>query len=864
MPIQSPLTSELRELYDAESLRLQTEYSSAKNGLKFLRERAALVQSIARRILEQSFPSEGAGISGTVVLATGDFGRQTLFPLSDIDLLFLFAAEDLAVSSEETIQRILKQMSDVGFKPIHTAKVLPELIQFDSENSEFILSLLDSRFLAGDRELFSNLHNKLIPEVMARETQVLVERLAEMTRNRHRKFANTVFHLEPNVKDGPGGYQDYIVARWLATMSAMETQQGWPDPAACFSPSVQSTMDAAFAFFASVRCFLHFRNKRDLNVLTWDAQDEAAAQKIGSPGADIHGAIEWMRIYFGHARAVDHISGQLLEEMPAAQSLFYRQLETWRTGFSDQDFSVVDGLVLFQNPEKLNDSSLFFRTFRLIAQRGFKLSPTAELQLEQARTSLASRPPSGKDVWRFLQDILPESHAADALRAMHSLHLLTMFLPEFQGIEALALREVSHRFTVDEHTLQAIENLHLLRQSKFKWDERYAGILNELDQPELLYLAMLLHDTGKAVTLLDHIPASVAIAKRCLDRLELAEASRDTVLFLIERHLEMAATLRRDIFDPRTVAQFAENAGTPDRLRMLCLFTYADVKAVNPEALTPWKAEDLWQLYIGAANYLNRSVDERVHADANDEVLNHLRSLAAAAGNKLQTFLDGFPRRYLRTHPVDEILQHFEMANRLGHDSVQLALKRTRHWYELTIVTSDRPFLFATVAGALAACGMNIGKAGAFSNSAGTVVDTFSFTDRFRTLEMNLSAWERFKTTVHDVLSGKQDLNRILRERLRSERGQLGEASTRAKVQFDDTCSAQSTLIEIIAHDQPGLLYRISSVFSKQNCNIDIALIDTEGQTAIDVFYLTSSASKLTPEHQERLRQALLKELAGA
>ncbi len=196
-------------------------------------------------------------------------------------------------------------------------------------------------------------------------------------------------------------------------------------------------------------------------------------------------------------------------------------------------------------------------------------------------------------------------------------------------------------------------------------------------------------------------------------------------------------------------------SAAPDRLKMLCLFTYADIKAVNPEALTPWKAEDLWQLYIGTANYLNRSVDERVHADANDEVLNHLRSLAAAAGKKLQTFLDGLPRRYLRTHPVDEILRHFEMANRLGQDPVQLALKRSRHWYELTVVTKDRPFLFATVAGVLAACGMNIGKAGAFSNASGTVVDTFSFTDRFRTLEMNLPEWERFKGTVHDALSGK-------------------------------------------------------------------------------------------------------------
>src|SRR3984893_12027517 len=197
---------------------------------------------------------------------------------------------------------------------------------------------------------------------------------------------------------------------------------------------------------------------------------------------------------------------------------------------------------------------------------------------------------------------------------------------------------------------------------------------------------------------------------------------------------------------------------------MLCLFTHADIKAVSPETLSAWKAEDLRQLYTGTASYLDRTVDERVHADANDEVLNHLRSLGPAAGKKLQTFLEGLPRRYLRTHPVDEILTHLEMSTRLGQDPIQLSLKRTRHWYELTLVTLDRPFLFATVAGALAACGMNIGKAGAYSNQGGTVVDTFYFTDRFRTLEKNLPAWERFKETVHAILSGKRNLNEMLRD----------------------------------------------------------------------------------------------------
>jgi [protein-PII] uridylyltransferase len=570
-----------------------------------------------------------------------------------------------------------------------------------------------------------------------------------------------------------------------------------------------------------------------------------------------------MRLYFSHARTVEHVSGQLLEEMPAAQSLFYRQLETWRTGFSDEDFSVVDGLIFFQRPENLSEPGLFFRAFRLIAQRGFKLSPAAEHQLELARPQLAAHLPSGRDFWRFLDDILTEPHAADALRAMHSLHLLTLFLPELKGIDALAVREVSHRFTVDEHTLQAIENVHRLRESKSKLDERYAGILGELDQPELLDLAILLHNTGKAVKPADSIPASLEIAGECVARLELPPADRETVLFLIAHHQDLGAGLRRDIFDPRAVAQFAESIGSPERLKMLCLFTYADMKAVNPEALTPWKAEDLWQLYIGTANYFNRSVDQRVHGDGNDEALNHLRSLAAAAGTKLQTFLEGLPRRYLRTHPVDEVLRHFEMSLRLGQDPVQLALKRSRHWYELTVVTRDRPRLFSTVAGTLAACGMNIGKAGAFSNTGGTVVDTFSFTDRFRTLEMNLPAWERFKTTVHDVLSGKRDLKRMLRERLEAEKDQLEKAAAASpQIQFDNECSAHSTLIEVVTEDRPGLLYRISSVFAQQDCNIDIALIDTEGQTAIDVFYLTAAGGKLAPEHQERLRQSLVKELS--
>ena len=858
----SSLIGELRGSINDESTRIQREFEATGDGRACVAQRTRLVEDILARLWNDIVSPDEAKPANFALIATGGFGRGWLFPYSDIDLLFLFADRDAEQAFKDQVRRFSQELWDLRLKLSPASRTLAECDRYDSNNTEFTISLLDCRYLLGDRDLFRRLHDKVIPKLVMRESKALLQGLAEVTRERYGKFGMTLYHLEPNLKEAPGGLRDCNVASWLALISAMDKLHDWPDASSLRTP-VRKQLESALDFVMSARCFLHFRHGRDDNTLSWEAQDEAAARKISASDAQELTAADWMRIYFGHARAVQRTVTQLLEEIPEAWSAVYRQVQSWRSRLTTADFSVVDGLIFLQQPSALQDPEVLLRLFHFMAHHGLKLSATTEHRIEQALPALAATPPRGAELWLYLQETLLQPYAADALRAMQSLRLLTLLLPELKLIDSLVIRDFYHRFTVDEHSFLAIESLHRLKQSKSDWDKRYAELLSELEDAELLYLALLLHDTGKGFPNGNHVDGSVEIANRAMDRLDVDPRERAEVIFLIANHLEVSASLRRDIFDPATVAAFAEKMGTPERLKMLCLMTYADIKAVNPEALTPWKAENIWQLYIAAENYLNRSADHRVHIGVNDEKLARLRSLAPVTGTKFKAFLEGFPQRYLLVHTAEEVMRHLQMAEELGSDPVQVELKRGRHWYELTVVTGDRPFLFAKLAGVLAAWGMNIVKANAFSNQAGTVVDTLYFTDRFRTLELNLSEWDRFRRSVASVLLGEADLDRMLRDRQRSEKGAIAKVKVDTKIEFDDLSSATTTIVQVIAQDRPRLLHRVASCLSDQDCNIEIALIDTEGQMAIDTFYLTAAGKKLTPDHQDQVEKALVEQLRG-
>jgi [protein-PII] uridylyltransferase len=850
----------LRSYYKEESDRVRRDFESSPSGKACIHGRSHLVDKLIFHLWSQQ--NAFAPESGCAVVALGGYGRRALYPHSDIDLLFLCETEALRARAKEPVRAICQELWDTGLRVSPTTRTLDDCSRFDQENVEFTISLLDCRFLIGDERLYSRLRDNIVPQLVARESSLLISRLLEVTNSRHQKFGKTIFHLEPNLKDGPGGLRDFHVTRWVSLIGELGNNREWPVSLQTEqSPDEESALDG-FEFMSSARCYLHYRNGRDENIVSWEAQEQLAQRAVGSAEGPISSA-EWMRLYFRYAKTLHRKAMQLLDHTTATRSPLVRSFRRWRFGVSNEEFSVVDRKVYIQQSAGARDPEVVLRLFIFIARHGVQLAMETERRLNNARRALQETMPQDGRLWPYLRELVVQPHAAEALRAMHSLHLLALAIPEFETIDSLVLRDLYHRYTVDEHTLLTIETLHELRNNKAEWLAPFAEAFSELERPELLFLALLFHDTGKGLSGSNHVHGSLQLALPALERLGLSADDVKTVGFLISSHLELSSTLRRrDIFDPETARELAGKMETPERLKLLTLLTLADIKAVNPEALTPWKAENLWQLYMATANYFNRSVDEeRFHAEVATEQVERIAALVPKNRPQLLRFLDGLPQRYLLSYSAEQVAGHFEMANRLRTEPVQVGVRQARDQHELTVITKDKPGLFATLTGILYGWGMDITKASALSNEAGVIVDSLYFRDRFRTLELNPSERERFKKSVISVLNGESPLDKLIGPRLRADNKPV-RLKVETKLRFDEECSPTSTMLEITTQDHPGLLYTISSTLAGEGCSIEVALIDTEGAIAHDVFYLTSNGMKLTRNQQREVEWALTTELA--
>ena len=774
-----------------------------------------------------------------VVTAVGGYGRRELFPYSDIDLLLLFENDSDLVNIKEPLSEFFRILWDSGFRVSHSVRTVAECCRLQEQNTELHISLLDVRFLYGDEELFGKLSQRL-PEFYQRSADAIKRPLAELAGQRHAKFNHTVYHLEPNVKEAPGGIRDIHLVHWLLQLTPQQE---------AIREAAGQLADAR-RFLYSVRCFLHLQTGRDNNLLSFELQDQAAEVLPEHSLAPE----EWMRIYYRHARQAYQAALRALEYMDDRDISLARQFRDWRSRLSTSEFTISRERVLLRNPNlTLSSPVSALWLFVFLARHGVRLAWDTQRRLCAKANSFAELFQKEPLSWPLWEEFLSQPHAAMALREMQETDFLPATIPEWQSVDSLVVRDFYHRYTVDEHTFVAIETIDKLSTDKAPAVSRFRELLEEEDQPAVLRLALLLHDFGKGTTPGDHVRGSLETARLVMDRLHVPEEKQNTVLFLIEHHLDLSLIMNgRDLNDPSTARFLTSRVGTQENLRRLALLTYADINAVNPTALTPWRVEQLWRVYSMGLEQLTRELaTDRIHGvptfTSGDPV-----------SPELAHFLEGLPTRYLRTHTRPEIERHFALEQKSRRDGVAVEIQPEPGAYRLTVLAGDQPGLFSRLCGSLASFGMNIVKAEACSNAGGRILDLLRFTDPIRTLELNPGEISRLEWTIECVVRGSIQVSDLLKRRraapLPNSRARIAPVA-----HFNNEASETSTLIEFAGEDRPGLLYDLTSTLSAAGCNIEVVMIDTEGHKALDVFYVTRNGNKLDDTIQQRLGAELVR-----
>jgi len=825
------LASARQELADATAL--------GEGGGHALRQYSHRMDAMVQQLFAQSGPiAQPVGI-----YALGGYGRRQLCLYSDVDLLVLFAGT-IGAPDERFLHAFLNPLWDLGLTVGHHVREVGDGTRLVEDNPEFLLALTDARALAGDATLLERFLTIGDPAATATRT---VDALKGLVADRHARYNDTFYQLEPDVKESPGGLRDLFAARTIARLSdpLILTQGG---------PGIRA-LDDAEEFLLRLRSVLHLEAGRQQNVLAHERQ-ERVAERLQYVGTAPHHQVErLMSDYFRHARVADRALRWALKSapMPVGPNLVR----------GSEGIRFVDVQAAADRP------ATWLSLFQAAIDAKCPVSDEAlsALQLHVGRFRAVDFFPtraSRDALFRFLK---PKPGLYARLSEMHDIGLLGQMFPEFKAITCRVVRDFYHKYTVDEHTLLTIRNLERLADATPE-RARFGRLLGELESPELLVLALLYHDVGKAQDE-DHSTEGVRLAQKMFDRLGLDDEARETVEFLVEHHLRMSvAAFRRDTEDPEIVRQFANFIGTEERLKMLCLMTIADIEAVSRETLTPWREELLWRLYVDAYNHLTLAYgDELIDRTAASAVAGVVEERPAdLTVSEVETFLEGLPRRYVQLFSQHAVYQHVRLARELAQGDLgglKMQLERTAEGeWELTVLTRDQPFLFSNISGVLSSFGMNILRGFAFTKPDGVVVDMFHFADEEQFLTLNEDGGDELRGTLEEVVSGRIDVGSRLRRREESVLRQKlpGFAPV---IHCDNESSRLYTIMEVVAENALGLLYRISRAISESGCDVELVLINTEGRRAIDVFHLSRNGAKLTSGEQQALIANMQRVLEG-
>jgi [protein-PII] uridylyltransferase len=827
--------SSLVASFEAARVDLKSDVSKGAAGRAALERYSERIDAMLRRLYAEAGNGEGVA-----VIALGGYGRRHLSLHSDIDLLILF--ERIDASGERFLRAFLHPLWDLGVVVGHQVREIGDFADLETDNPEFLLALLDARLVAGARPLFDRF-NALFHTSSAHAH--ILGSLLQLIDERYARFNGTLYQLEPDVKESPGALRDLTATRTIAMLTdPLLLRKGPADPA---------RFEDAEDFLLKIRSALHLGTDRSQNVLSHEMQ-ERTADLLGYPGAAPRQRVErLMSDYFRHARIVARSLDWARKTAPVPVGA--------NLGLSRDGVRFLDPIQAARNPAS------WIGAFQAAIDSGSEVTEEALSCIQQHvdRYRADDFFPAAEHRSALLQLLKPKRGLYARLSQMHDCGLLGRVFPEFQAISWRVVRDFYHKYTVDEHTLLTIRNLERLAETGAPYRQRFRNVMLELSRPELLVLALLLHDVGKWRDD-DHATESVRMAREVVDRLQMSADAREIVLFLIKHHLRMSlVAFRRDTEDPDVVKEFAAFIGTEERLKMLCLMTLADVEAVSPETLTPWKEELLWRLYVDAYNHLTqRYGDERIERNQAglDELLSQRPEDLSA--NEITRFLEGLPQRYLQLFTGEAIYRHVRLARDIHPDEVHVSLERhDATVWTLSVATLDKPFLFSNICGVLSSFGMNIIRGHALTNPNGLVLDVFQFTDEERFLELNADAQRRVVQVLENVVAGREELAPRLRGRERGVLQPTPAARITPVVRADNETSGRYTILDIVATNALGLLYRVSRVISQHGCDVDLVLIATEGEKAIDVFHITKGGSKLTEAEQQALTSDLHRILEG-
>jgi len=785
-----------------------------------------------------------------VVCALGGYGRRTLCLHSDVDLMILF---DGAIGREEErfVNAVLQPLWDLQLVVGHQVRELADFDQVDTGNTEFQLAVLDARVIAGDERLFERFMARVTGLDTADRVRA-IDALLELVRQRHAQFNGTIYQLEPDIKNAPGGLRDIAAMRYLQTLAGDRLDAERSRSAAAVREAEE--------FLLRTRGVLHAESGRDANVLTHEMQ-ERVAEAIGCDGENPRTRVEaLMGGYFRHVRGTARALARSMGNARAPE----RAAPATAVG---RHFEIAaDGIRFVDLEAAASRPSLWIEIFRLALAEGCAVSAQALDCIEQNLRRFSADDFAGTEAER--QQIRALFHPRPGLYArlseMHDCGLLNRILPEFELVHCRVIRDFHHKYTVDEHTLLTIRGLEALWNATTPGRKRFGALLEELRAPENLTLALILHDIGKSRDA-EHAQESVRLARTALDRLEIGAEARHTIEFLVRNHLAMSqVAFRRDLDDPHVVAQFAHLVGTEELLKMLCLMTLVDVEAVSSTTLTPWKEELLWRLFVETYNQLTLGYgDELVPQDPAGLAVVIAGRPEDISEGELTQFLEGLPRRYLALFGLASVYRHVRLARGIRRDEVHAILENHDEVWELTIVTLDKPFLFSNVAGVLSYFGMDIHRGQAMTTPEGLVLDFFEFSDEQGFLRQNPGATAEITRMLDRVVAGWVDVPALLRGREASMMYRRRQREP-PRIHFDNEHSQKYTVLEIVADDAPGLLHRISRVVSEEGCDLDLALIATEGRKAIDVLHVTKGGKKLAEQERNHMRHALARVLEVA